>query len=194
MNKTEKELKEEYSYIYKKEKIVFPKINGSVIDPVTSIRYVPSLKEDRILIKKTRSLMSLIDIYRPDLAIKWRKYNDYNFREKIKIKAHAMLRKNNTSGFEILMKAWWGEDEIIFNTKELISIYKMVSFKEYMDDAILNFIYLKNKYGGWNNISYLQNMNRSGKITEQDWENYFARLIVKYNVNVNRKNFTIRFP
>lgn len=93
------------------------------------------------------------------------------------------------------MKAWWVREEIDFkiNFNNIEDVYKLISFNNYMNDVFLNFLELKNKYGLWNNISDIKVIAGYTKISEKKWDNYFRHLIIKYNVDINKKTFIKRF-
>lgn len=190
-----KQLQVIYDLIYVNQKVKPSKSQSVTKDPITYMNYVPSEKKDRELITKIRSCMELLDVCRSDFPSNWRNYCSSTFQERAKEKGRLLLRKNSMFGFELLMKAWWVREEIDFkiNFNNIEDVYKLISFNNYMNDVFLNFLELKNKYGLWNNISDIKVIAGYTKISEKKWDNYFRHLIIKYNVDINKKTFIKRF-
>lgn len=178
------QIQSKYSLIYKNQTDVFLKSG----DPLIYMKKTPIVKQSIEGIIKRRTCMEFTEVCRSDFPLNWKKYCSFDFREKAKEKGRLLLKKNVMFGFELLMKAAWGRNEIELkmNFDNPDKVYKLISFNEYMNDVILNFIDLKNKHTLWNNISYISHLDAI-KITEKKWENYFQHLIIKYNVDINKK-------
>lgn len=188
MKLTANQIEIEYLRIF--NQIELPKIYAKITDKITDKEYHAGTKNGVKYIKNIKAIVELINLYRKDFPTDWLKYLNYNFRESTKNNANELLNVKNISGFELLIKSWWGREIYLYCLKNYFDLYNLVSFDDYMKDIILNFLYLKNINIKWNHIQKITYLNN--QIKEEEWDLMFENLVKKYKVDLTNPNFKPR--
>lgn len=141
-------LKKEFKEIYKQ--VVLDKAESSTCkDSITDLLYSTLHKEDIKTAKERRATIELIDKYREDFCLDWKKYLIYQFREEQKNQARNLLRNKDLSGISIITKCYWGRTLKLDNWKDILTLKSHLEYGSHFWSSV----FLQNEMEHSNGIS-----------------------------------------
>lgn len=163
MKLTKLDLDSQYKLIFAEQRVKFIEKMGEDNGRIYFYYEIEPNAVNRRRIKHIKTMIELINRYRPDFPINWVKYVDFENKYRgssIETRVLKKINKGSKKYLFVLIKCWWARNIKLHHMKA-DQIYNLISFDEYLKKFIQSMLFFddKNVSNISNGMSWIKRLN-----------------------------------